>query len=135
MASGGTVTVTDGVVPPSDAVTLDPGVYAWNASYSGDTLNAPSKSVRESGIEIVLPPESNCPTGAGWLSVRCFRTRITTNNGNGDDNHGGNKSATVAATTTSGGNNRAMVAVMTTTAERSAAERQPRAERFGNGGG
>ncbi len=88
VASGGTVTVTNGVVPPSDAVTLDPGVYAWNASYSGDTLNAPSKNVRESGIEIVLRPGSNCPTGAGWLSVRCFSDSHHGDHGNGDGNNG-----------------------------------------------
>jgi hypothetical protein len=88
VASGGTVTVTNGVVPPSDAVTLGPGVYAWNASYSGDTLNAPSKNERESGIEIVLPPGSNCPTGVGWLSVRCFSDSHHGDQGNGGGNNG-----------------------------------------------
>jgi hypothetical protein len=85
VATGGTVTVTGGVVPRSDAVTLDPGVYAWSASYSGDTLHAPSRSERESGIEIVLRPGSTCPTGVGWLSVRCFQDSH-------HDNHGGNYS-------------------------------------------
>ena len=93
--SGGTVTVVNGVVPASKPVTLDPGVYAWKASYSGDALNAPSKSFRGSGIEIVLHPGSQCPTGSGWQSVGCFQHSHHGgngfgNNGGGDDNHGGN---------------------------------------------
>ncbi len=72
VASGGTVTVTDGVVPPSSPVTLDAGVYVWKAAYSGDALNAPSSSRKASGIEIVLPAGPRCPTGEGWVSVRCF---------------------------------------------------------------
>jgi hypothetical protein len=43
--SGGTVSVTAGRVPASSAVTLStPGTYYWQASYSGDANNAPSKS-------------------------------------------------------------------------------------------
>ena len=122
VASGGTVTVTNGVVPPSNPVTLDPGVYAWKASYSGDTTNAPSKNHRGSGIEIVLRPGSSCPTGDGWMSVRCFHDNNGNGGGNGnqgnggEDNHGGNSTGTVAGTTTTVGTPTGTVAGTTTRA-------------------
>jgi hypothetical protein len=53
-ASGGTVTVTAGSVPDSDAVTLPPGIYYWQASYSGDSYNAPSVSQLGSEVEYVI---------------------------------------------------------------------------------
>jgi hypothetical protein len=53
-ASGGTVTVTAGSVPDSDAVTLPPGTYYWQASYSGDAYNAPSVSQLGSEVEYVI---------------------------------------------------------------------------------
>ena len=34
VASGGTVSVSSGVVPASNPVTLPPGTYTWQASYS-----------------------------------------------------------------------------------------------------
>lgn len=71
VASGGTMTVTDGVMPSSNPVILGPGIYLWGASYSGDTLNDPSMSRWGSEIEIVAPPP-RCLPGVGWLSVRCF---------------------------------------------------------------
>ena len=52
--SGGTVTVSGGVVPASGAVTLTtPGTYYWQASYSGDTTNAASTSTCGSEVETV----------------------------------------------------------------------------------
>jgi hypothetical protein len=54
VASGGTVTVTAGSVPDSDAVTLPPGIYYWQASYSGDGYNAPSVSQLGSEVEYVI---------------------------------------------------------------------------------
>jgi hypothetical protein len=54
VASGGTVTVTAGSVPDSDAVTLPPGIYYWQASYSGDAYNAPSVSQPGSEVEYVI---------------------------------------------------------------------------------
>jgi hypothetical protein len=54
VASGGTVTVTAGSVPDSDAVTLPPGIYYWQASYSGDAYNAPSVSQLGSEVEYVI---------------------------------------------------------------------------------
>jgi hypothetical protein len=56
VASGGTVTVTNGVVPASTPVTINaPGTYYWQASYSGDALDAPSLSPIGSEIEQVIP--------------------------------------------------------------------------------
>jgi hypothetical protein len=55
VANGGTVTVTAGAVPASQAVTLPAGTYEWQASYSGDSLNDPSASRFGSETEIVIP--------------------------------------------------------------------------------
>jgi len=70
VADAGTVTVTGGSVPPSNAITLGTGLYLWQASYSGDSANAPSSSQSGFATEIMLAPP--CPTGFGWFSVRCF---------------------------------------------------------------
>ena len=52
--NAGTVKVTDGKVPASNPVSLTkPGTYYWEASYSGDATNAPSKSVPGSEVETV----------------------------------------------------------------------------------
>jgi hypothetical protein len=52
--SGGTVTVTGGVVPASSAVTLSgAGKYYWQASYSGDANNSLSTSTCGSEVETV----------------------------------------------------------------------------------
>ncbi len=52
--SGGRVTVSDGVVPGSTAVTLTtPGTYYWQASYSGDGVDDPSTSPCGSETETV----------------------------------------------------------------------------------
>jgi hypothetical protein len=67
VANAGTVTVTDGVVPNSKTETLPPGTYYWQASYSGDPLNAPSTSKIGSEIEIVVPePSCKPPRFRGW---------------------------------------------------------------------
>lgn len=58
-ASAGTKTVTNGIVPDSDPVTfVSPATYYWQAAYSGDTLNNPSKSLcgSEQVIVKVGPP-------------------------------------------------------------------------------
>ncbi len=65
VASGGTVTVTNGSVPDSAPVTLSPGTYYWQASYSGDGSNAPSTSSWGSEIEVVIPVPS-CTHGWSW---------------------------------------------------------------------
>jgi hypothetical protein len=67
--SGGTVTVTDGAVPASTVVTLaSAGTYYWQASYSGDSGNQPSKSTCTSEVETVTsgPPPNTC---TGSLAV------------------------------------------------------------------
>ena len=59
--NAGTVTVTDGKVPASNPVNLTkPGTYYWEASYSGDTTNTPSKSPPGSEVEKVTA------AGGGW---------------------------------------------------------------------
>jgi len=56
-ADGGTKTVTGGVVPDSNLVSLStPGTYYWQASYSGDAYNDPSTSTCGSEIEYVQAP-------------------------------------------------------------------------------
>ena len=62
VASGGTVNVGDGSVPNSNPVTLPVGTYEWQASYSGDSLNAPSKSPFGSETETVISVPK-CPHG------------------------------------------------------------------------
>jgi predicted outer membrane repeat protein len=56
VASGGTVTVSGGVVPNSTSLTLPRGIYFWQASYSGDPLNGASTSKMGSEIELVVSP-------------------------------------------------------------------------------
>jgi hypothetical protein len=63
VATGGTVTVSGGMVPDSSPVTLPPGIYEWQASYSGDSLNDPSMSVFGSEAELVIRAPV-CPHGA-----------------------------------------------------------------------
>jgi hypothetical protein len=54
VGSGGTVSVTDGVVPPSNPITLtSAGPYYWQASYSGDDHNSQSNSPCGSEVESV----------------------------------------------------------------------------------
>ncbi len=72
VASGGTVAVTDGVVPASDRVTAGPGTYFWQASYSGDSVDGPSVTTPGSESEIVLAPPPACPVGFERWSVMCL---------------------------------------------------------------
>ena len=65
LGTAGTVTVTAGQVPVSNAVTLPVGIYEWHAVYSGDSANKPSSSRFGSETEIVLPP-TQCRTG--WMT-------------------------------------------------------------------
>ncbi len=55
VAGAGTVNVSNGSVPSSNAVTLPPGTYEWQATYSGDGANAPSMSRLGSETEYVIP--------------------------------------------------------------------------------
>jgi hypothetical protein len=53
VTSAGEMEVTGGKVPPSNAKTLAPGTYYWQASYGGDEENAKSMSTCGSEIETV----------------------------------------------------------------------------------
>jgi hypothetical protein len=102
VASGGTVTVTGGVVPPSNPVTLGAGVYAWQASYSGDDTYAPSHSHRGSGIQIVQRDHPDCWGDGGWS---CGHPSGDNGygNGHGNDDGGGNSSSGGGGNSSSGG--------------------------------
>jgi len=57
VAPAGTVTVTNGVVPNSTAVTLPAlGTYYWGAVYSGDSLNEPSTNACSEVETVALQP-------------------------------------------------------------------------------
>jgi hypothetical protein len=61
--AGGTKTVTGGVAPSSDAVTLStPGTYYWTASYTGDANNAASASGCGAETETITASSHVAPT-------------------------------------------------------------------------
>ncbi len=65
-ADGGTFPVTNGSVPNSNPVTLTTlGRYFWQATYSGDALDAPSSSSWGSETEFVRSVP-NCQHGWNW---------------------------------------------------------------------
>lgn len=65
VASGGTVTVANGVIPASSAVSLAPGTYYWQAAYGGDAGNLPSKSACGVEIETVSGVSTGCSHAHG----------------------------------------------------------------------
>jgi len=78
--SAGTKTVTNGVVPASDALTPTAGTYYWQASYSGDASN----NAVISGCDEVLtvtPVAANQPptgsTGGPYTGIEGSATSIT----------------------------------------------------------
>jgi hypothetical protein len=71
VATGGTVTVIGGVIPNSSAVTLTPGTYEWQATYSGDSLNDQSTSRFGSETEIVIPAPQCHPAGRWGFDQDC----------------------------------------------------------------
>jgi hypothetical protein len=75
LGTAGTVTVTAGQVPMSNAVTLPAGTYEWHAVYSGDSANQPSSSRFGSETEIVIP-STQCGSGQGAFKSNC-RTDAT----------------------------------------------------------
>ena len=89
-ADGGTVPVTNGSVPISSLVTLtSPGTYFWQATYSGDALNAPSTSSWGSEVEIVFSvPKCKYGWNWGWNSG-CKAGGNGNGGGGGDGNTGG----------------------------------------------
>ena len=90
VANGGTFPVTNGTVPNSDPVTLNArGTYYWQASYSGDALNAASTSSWGSETEIVISVP-HCSDGWKWgLDGGCKSGGNGNGNGNGDGNGNG----------------------------------------------
>src|SRR5579884_2397647 len=87
VADGGTVTVTNGAVPDSNAVTFNtPGTYYWQASYSGDANNKPATSVCTDEKLVVAPLIDLAVTKAGSpnpdrLPGDITWTMVVTNNG------------------------------------------------------
>jgi trimeric autotransporter adhesin len=73
VASEGTVTVANGSVPASASVTLGPGTYFWQATYSGDALNDPSQSTQGASAETVIGAPG-CPAGFVFESTLCIGT-------------------------------------------------------------
>jgi hypothetical protein len=62
-----TVTISNGIVPDSATVTFTvPGTYGWNATYSGDSNNNPSKSICE---QLTVVSGKTTPTLATTLSA------------------------------------------------------------------
>src|SRR6202030_4581210 len=70
VASAGAVSVSGELVPASEAKTLSPGTYYWQASYSGDFGNGESTSTCGSEVETVeaKPPPPPPPTTTTSLS-------------------------------------------------------------------
>ncbi len=66
--NGGTFSVTDGSIPNSNPITLTtPGTYFWQATYSGDSLNAPASSSWGSETEVVRSvPKCKYGWNYGW---------------------------------------------------------------------
>jgi hypothetical protein len=70
VASGGTKTVTNGVVPNSNDVTFNTsGTFYWQASYSGDSINQPAKSACTSEILTVGKASPSIATTLSATSV------------------------------------------------------------------
>jgi hypothetical protein len=73
IASAGTVNVAGEFVPASEAKTLAPGTYYWQASYGGDEANSPSTS--ECGTEQLTVTLS--VTGATPLTPGYWKNHLT----------------------------------------------------------
>jgi uncharacterized repeat protein (TIGR01451 family) len=87
VADGGTVTVTNGVVPDSNNVTFDhPGTYYWQAKYSGDGNNKAAVSPCSDEQLVVAPLIDLAVTKIGSpnpveLGSNITWTMVVTNNG------------------------------------------------------
>ena len=87
-ADGGTVSVTNGSVPDSNAVTFNtPGTYYWQARYSGDKNNDPALSTCTDEKLVVAPlvdlaiTKSGSPATQVLGSGNITWTMVVTNNG------------------------------------------------------
>jgi hypothetical protein len=71
-AAAGTVSASEGKVPPSESETLPAGTYHWQASYSGDTTNQRSTSACGVEVETVAKRtptnKEQCKKG-GWREL------------------------------------------------------------------
>jgi hypothetical protein len=65
VTEAGEVTVAGESVPASNEVMLEPGVYYWQAVYSGDAVNLASTSPCGSEVALVVPPVTTTLTGGG----------------------------------------------------------------------
>jgi hypothetical protein len=71
---------TPGTLPASSPVALsDPGTYYWQASYSGDSANAPSVSACGSEVEIVTSPPSVVTGVASSITPNSLTLNATVN--------------------------------------------------------
>jgi hypothetical protein len=77
--SAGTVTVTDGAVPDSTAISLaTAGTYYWNAAYSGDLLDDPSNNACSESESVVLPPATVSTTVDNAVTTNAWdNTEVT----------------------------------------------------------
>jgi hypothetical protein len=74
VASAGTVPVSGGVAPVSAGESLAAGTYYWQASYSGDAANLPSKSTCGSEV-LTVTPKSACTTVEGETKATIDKER------------------------------------------------------------
>jgi hypothetical protein len=65
VTEAGEITVAGESVPASNPITLEPGVYYWQAIYSGDSFNLTSISPCRSEVEMVVPPVTTTLSGGG----------------------------------------------------------------------
>jgi len=70
VAEAGTVSVSGEAVPSSNAETLAPGTYYWQASYSGDELNKAAVSGCGEEVETVEGPKCSHVAGNGHWGPR-----------------------------------------------------------------
>ncbi len=82
VTSAGTVEVDGESVPSSEAKTLSPGTYYWQASYGGDAKNKASASQCGSEVETVSEegePEE-CTSAIGSARIRAGKLAMTVRN-------------------------------------------------------
>jgi alpha-tubulin suppressor-like RCC1 family protein len=75
----GTAEVTAGIVPASEAESLSPGTYYWQATYSGDEANEKSSSACGAEVETVTKPSTCGKTTVGRLSDTLVSNRKRVN--------------------------------------------------------
>ncbi len=76
-ASAGQVMVTSGTVPDSTPETFAPGVYYWQATYSGDGAHEAATSACGTEVETVEAAVAHCTAVSGHASVSIGKQRET----------------------------------------------------------